>query len=56
VGDAAGIFEISSDIWVMSDSVLQAISVNEAMIIVEKDLIIVIIVVIVFLVCNENIC
>ena len=39
----------------MSDSVLQASNVNEAIIIVEKVFIIVIIVLIVLLICNESI-
>ena len=42
----------SSDGWVISDSLLQAINVNEAIIIVEKVFIIVIIVVVVLLICN----
>ena len=45
----------SSDGWVISDSVLQAINVIEAIITVEKILIIVIIVVIVLFICNESI-
>ena len=45
----------SSDGWTMSDSVLQASNVNEAIIIVEKVFIIVIIVLIVLFICNESI-